>query len=160
MKRLLFIVPILFIALVSCTKNETTLQNSPYDGQWRWIGTSIGPFSTFPPIDSPVVLTMSPGNFYKVTLNGALSIQGTFAADSNAYWTTLKFNNITQPFGDTTSETSGNITEVYFNYSNIGRLVIFQNNRASIAGDTLTLVRYPITPETPVSSFIRMVGKP
>ena len=173
MNRLL--VPFLFLSvyLVSCTKSEPAVtinpggpnraksnvgqsgNEQPYNGQWQWIST-WGVNRTLALADSPVVLTLNPDNSYSVTLNRQISLQGTFSTDSSANWTNIKFNNITEPAGDTTSVTIGNITELYFNYSQIGRLVIFQNGEISISGDTLTLLRTPITPETPVSLFKRI----
>ncbi|HXB29236.1 MAG TPA: hypothetical protein VNW49_05425 [Puia sp.] len=142
---------------INDSKSNTGQQNkAKYDGQWQWIGTSSGLFSTIPLADSQVVLTLNPDSTYDVTLNGQFSLQGTFSSDSSAYWANIKFNNITEPAGDTTSVTVGNITELYFNYSQVGRLVIYQNDEMTISGDTLTLLRTPITPETPVSLFKRI----
>jgi hypothetical protein len=163
---------LLTVYLFSCTKSEPVVSINPggindsksntgqqkkgqYDGQWQWISTE-GVSRTPALADSPVVLTLNPDNSYKVTLNGQLSLQGTFSPDSSTYWTNIKFNNITEPAGDTSSVTVGDITELYFNYSQVGRLVIFQNGEISISGDTLTLLRTPITPETPVSLFKRI----
>jgi hypothetical protein len=172
MNRLPAILLFLSVALFSCTKSEPAALINPggpnksnavqqgtgqlYNGQWQWIGTSSGLLSTSPIIDSPVVLSFETDNSYNVKLAGQLSFQGTYLTDSSTFWNNIKFNNITQPFGDTTSVTVGNITEAYFNYSQIGRLVIYQNDEISISGDTLTLLRYPITPETPVSLFKRI----
>ena len=160
------------VSLISCVKSEPAVTINPggindlksnagqnsgqYDGQWQWIGTSSGLFKTAPLADSPVVLTLNPDSSYHVTLSGQISLQGTFSTDSSTFWNNIKFNNITHPFGDTTSVTVGNITEVYFNYSQIGRLIIYQNEEISISGDTLTLLRTPITPETPVGLFKRI----
>jgi hypothetical protein len=166
---------LLSVYLLSCTKLEPVVSINPggindsksnagqkndgqYDGQWQWIGTSSGLFRTSPIIDSPVVLSLETDNSYNVTLAGLLSLQGTYLTDSSAFWNNIRFNNITQPFGDTTSITWGNITEAFFNYSQIGRLVIYQNDEMLLSGDTLTLLRYPITPETPVSLFKRIMG--
>ena len=137
-------------------QNQIGQNNGQYDGQWQWIGTSSGLFRTIPLADSPVVLTLNPDSSYRVTLNSQLSLQGTFSSDSSTFWNNITFNNITEPAGDTTSVTIGNVTELYFNYSQIGRLVIYQNDELSISGDTLTLLRTPITPETPVSLFKRI----
>jgi hypothetical protein len=174
MNRLPVTLLFLSVYLVSCTKSEPAVivnpggpngeksnggqsgNEQPYHGQWRWIGTSSGLFSTIPMNDSPVVLSLEPDNSYNVTLGGQLSLQGTYTTDSSTYWNNIKFNNITEPAGDTTSVTIGNITELYFNYSQIGRMVIYQNDEISISGDTLTLLRTPITPETPVSLFKRI----
>ncbi len=176
MDRLFAITFFLSAYLLSCTKSEPAVTINPggpnnaksnvgqidneqsYNGQWQWIGTSSGLFSTIPLEDSPVALTLNPDSSYNVTLNGQISLQGTFSTDSSTYWNNIRFNNITQPFGDTTSVTVGNMTEAFFNYSQIGRLVIYQNDEISISGDTLTLLRYPITPETPVSLFVRIHG--
>jgi len=173
MNRLIVSFLFLSVYLVSCTKSEHPVlvnpggpngeksngdqsgNEQPYNGQWQWIGTSSGLFSTIPLVDSPIVLTLNPDSSYKVTLNGQNSLQGTFSTDSSTFWNNIKFINITQPFGDTTSVTIGNITEVFFNYSQIGLLVIYQNDEIRISGDTLTLLRTPITPETPVSLFKR-----
>ncbi len=171
MNRLFAAFFLLSVTLISCTKSEPAVLISPggindsksngqnngqYDGQWQWIGTSSGLFRTSPIIDSPVVLSLETNNSYNVTLAGLLSLEGTYLTDSSTFWNNIKFNNITQPFGDTTSVTFGNITEVFFNYSQIGRLVIYQNDELSISGDTLTLLRTPITPETPVILFKRI----
>ena len=172
MSRFLAAFLFLSVYLVSCSKKELGVLINPggpnksnadqqnsgqlYDGQWKWIGTSSGLFNTIPLVDSAVVLTLNSDSSYNVTLIGQISLKGTFSTDSSTFWNNIKFNNITQPFGDTTSVTVGNITEIYFNYSQIGRLVIYQNDEMTISGDTLTLLRYPITPETPVSLFKRI----
>ena len=172
MNRLFAIFFLLSVSLISCTKSEPAVLINPggpnksnadqlnngqlYDGQWKWIGTSSGLFNTIPLVDSAVVLTLNSDSSYYVTLIGQISLQGTFSTDSSTFWNNINFKNITQPFGDTTSVTVGNMTEVYFNYSQIGRLVIYQNDEISISGDTLTLLRTPITPETPVSLFKRI----
>jgi|HubBroStandDraft_6_1064221.scaffolds.fasta_scaffold531791_1 hypothetical protein len=127
-----------------------------YDGQWKWIGTIRGIYFPDPITDSPIVLRLAADNTYSVTLNGQLSMQGTYSTDSSTFWNNIIFNNIIQPAGDTISVTTGNITRLYFNYSQIGGLTIFRNNEISVSGDTLTLLRTPITPETPVSLFIRI----
>ena len=172
MTRLFTAIFLLSVSLYSCSKSESEVMinpgginnsksntdqqnNAQYDGQWQWIST-WGVSRTLALADSPVVLTLNPDSTYKVTLSGQLSLQGTFSTDSSAYWTNIKFKNITEPAGDTTSVTIGNITELYFNYSQVGRLWIFQNGEISISGDTLTLLRTPITPETPVSLFKRI----
>ena len=176
MGRLLVCFLLLSVYLASCTKSEPAVSinpggpnevksnsgqsgnEQPYNGQWKWIGTTIGLYRPAPIIDSPVVLSLETDNSYNVTLAGQLSLQGTYSIDSSTFWNNIKFNNITQPFGDTTSVTVGNMTEAFFNYSQIGRLVIYQNDELSISGDTLTLLRYPITPETPVNLFKRIVN--
>jgi hypothetical protein len=172
MNRFLAALFFLSVYLISCSKKESGVLINPggpnksnadqqdsgqlYDGQWMWIGTSSGLFNTIPLVDSAVVLTLESDGSYNVTLIGQISLQGTFSTDSSTFWNNIKFNNITKPFGDTTSVTVGNITEVFFNYSQIGRLIIYQNDEITISGDTLTLLRTPITPETPVSLFIRI----
>jgi hypothetical protein len=158
MSRLLVYFLILSVYLVSCTKSEPGQSGNEqsYNGQWQWISTSRGPSNTSPVVDSPVILSLEPDNSYHVTLSGLLTLRGTFTTDSSTFWNNIKFNDITLPAGDTTTVTRGNITEVYFNYSQIGRLVIFQNDEMTISGDTLTLLRTPITPETPVSLFKRI----
>lgn len=174
MSRLFVSFLFLSVYLVSCSKsvpavtinpggpNEVKTNGGqsgnelPYNGQWQWIGTSSGLFDRIPIIDSPVVLSLETDNSYNVTLAWQVSLQGTYSTDSSTFWNNIKFNNITQPFGDTTSVTIGNMTEAYFNYSQIGRLVIYQNDEMTISGDTLTLLRFPITPETPVSLFKRI----
>ena len=173
MGRLLVCFLFLSVYLVSCTKSEPAVLINPggpnnvksnagrsgneiYNGQWQWISTSSGLSSTNAAVDSPVVLSLETDSSYNITLAGLLSLQGTYSTDSSVFWNNIKFNNITQPSGDTTSVTVGNITYLYFNYSQIGRLVIYQNNEMTISGDTLTLLRTPITPETPVSLFKRI----
>lgn len=172
MSRLFVSFLFLSVYLVSCTKSEPAVTINPggpnksnadqqnggqlYDGQWKWIGTTSGLFNTIPLVDSAVVLTLNSDSSYNVTLVGQISLQGTFSTDSSTFWNDIKFNNITKPYGDTTSVTVGNITEIYFNYSQIGRLIIYQNDEMTISGDTLTLLRFPITPETPVSLFKRI----
>jgi hypothetical protein len=164
---------LLSVYLLSCTKSEPVVSINPgglndskstagqknngqYDGQWQWIGTASGLFRTSPIINSPVVLSLETDNSYNVTLAGQLSLNGTYLTDSSTFWNNIKFINITQPFGDTTSVTIGNMTEAFFNYSQIGRFVIYQNDEMLISGDTLTLLRTPITPETPISLFKRI----
>ncbi len=174
MNRLLVSFLLLSVYLVSCTKSESTVtlnpggpnnaksnvgnsgNEQPYNGQWQWIGTSSGLFSTSASVDSAIVLSLETDSSYNVTIDGQLLLQGTYSTDSSAFWNNIKFNNITQPAGDTTSVTVGNITYLYFNYFQIGRLVIYENDEISISGDTLTLLRTPITPETPVSLFKRI----
>jgi hypothetical protein len=174
MNRLFAIILFLSLYLISCTKSEPAVlinpggpnqvksnggqsgNEQPYNGQWQWIGTTIGIFRPSSIVDSPVVLSLETDNSYNVTLAGQLSLQGTYSTDSSTFWNNIKFKNITLPFGDTTSVTIGNMTEVFFNYSQIGRLVIYQNDEMTISGDTLTLLRTPITPETPVSLFKRI----
>ncbi len=170
MNRLFAAVFLLSVSLFSCSKSEPSVTTNPgglnkltgqqdngqFGGQWQWIGTSSGLFNTIPLADSPVVLTLNPDSSYEVTLSGKVSLQGSFSTDSSAFWNNITFNNITEPAGDTTSVTIGNVTELYFNYSQIGRLVIYQNDEMTISGDTLTLLRTPITPETPVTLFKRV----
>ncbi len=160
MKSLLNIALVLLTGVFSCTKTENTStpRSSPNDGQWLWVGTTSGIFSTAPLVDSPVLLSLNTGNNYNVTLKGQVSLEGTYSTDTSGGWNLIKFNNINEPAGNTTSVTSGNITYLYFNYAHVGRLTLFQNNSMSlsITGDTLTLLRYPITPETPVSTFVRL----
>jgi hypothetical protein len=171
MNRLFALVFLLSVSLFSCSKSEspvlinpgginskanTSQNNGQVAGQWQWIGTTSGLFNTVPLTDSPVVLTLNPDSSYNVTLSGQVSLQGTFSTDSSTFWNNITFNNITEPSGDTTSVTIGNVTELYFNYAQVGRLVIYQNNELTIAGDTLTLLRTPIAPETPVSLFKRV----
>lgn len=172
MTRLFTAIFLLSVSLYSCSKSGSDVMINPggindsksntgqnswrYDGQWQWIGTSSGLFNSIPLADSPVVLTLNPDSSYIVMLSGQLALQGTFSTDSSIYWANIKFNNIIQPYGDTTSVTIGNTIEAFFNYSQVGRLVIYQNDEITISGDTLTLLRFPITPETPVSLFKRM----
>jgi hypothetical protein len=158
MNRLLSIAFVLFLGLVSCKKTTVTPPISPYNGQWLWIGSSSGFFTIDPSTDSAVVLSLDSDNYYQVTVAGQLSLQGTFTTDSSSDGSMIKFNNINQPAGDTASGTSGNTTSLYFNYILVGRLVIFQYNGISVSGDTLTIARYPFTPETPVSRFVRLTG--
>jgi hypothetical protein len=127
-----------------------------YDGQWKWMGTIRGIYYPDLTIDSPIVLSLAADNSYNVTLNGQLSMQGTYSTDSSTFGNNIIFNDIVQPAGDTISVTTGNMTRLCFNYSQIGRLTIFRNNEISVSGDTLTLLRTPITPETPVSLFKRI----
>lgn len=172
MNRLFAAFFLLSVSLISCTKSEpavtinpgginsksnTDQQNSgQFDGQWQWIGTTSGIFNTIPSVDSPVVLSLDSDYSYRVMISGELTLQGTYSTDTSAFYTDLKFNNIDQPAGDTTSVTVGDMTYLYFNYSLVGRLTIYQNNDLSISGDTLTLMRFPLTPETPVSLFKRI----
>lgn len=130
--------------------------NSSDGIQWLWTGTTSGLFSTVALADSPVVLTLNSGNEYNVSLNGQESLQGTYSIDSSAGWSEIEFGNINEPAGTKTIVTSGNVTYLFFNYSQIGRLTLYQNNSMSISGDTLTMLRYPITPETPVSTYVRI----
>jgi hypothetical protein len=159
MNRLLYVTLVLTAGLFSCTKTDQTAtpESSPNNGQWLWTGTYSGLFSTVSLVDSPVVLSLNSGNNYNVTLNGRVSLHGTYSTDTSAGWNLLKFDNIDEPAGNTTSVTSGNVTYLYFNYAQIGRMTLFQNNSVSlsITGDTLTILRYPITPETPISIFVR-----
>jgi hypothetical protein len=140
------------------TKSDTvqTGYELVYDGHWKWLGTIRGIYFPDPITDSPIVLSLAADNSYSVTLNGQLAMQGTYSIDSSTFWNNIIFNNIVQPAGDTISITTGNITRLCFNYSEIGRLTIFRNNEISVSGDTLTLLRTPITPETPVSLFKRI----
>jgi hypothetical protein len=158
MNRLLAASFILLFGLISCKKTTQAPPDPPYFGQWLWIGTSSGFFTTDPSKDTAVVLSLGQANLYKITLDGQLSLEGIFATDSSDHWRTLQFSNISQPAGDTTSRTSGNITYLYFNFAKVGRMTIFQNNVIIVSGDTLTMLRNPITPETPVSTFVRVTG--
>src|SRR5579862_9580011 len=153
MNRLFFISFVLIIGLFSCNKtNDSTIaKNSPYDGHWLWIGTSSGLFKSIPLVDSAVVLSINGSNMYDVTLNGTSSIQGTFTTDTTAPFPITTFNNVTSPYGNNTSGMVGNAYFISFNYFQVGRFFLFQNNTLSISGDTLTMVRSPIIPETPVS---------
>jgi hypothetical protein len=148
---------VLIVGVFSCTKttNSNTNQDSSYAGKWLWIGTSSGPFRSNPLVDSPVVLSINSGNLYIVTLNGQISAQGNFTTNSGSNGPVTTFNNITAPSGNSTSGTVGNVTFISFNYIQVGRFFLYQNNLLSISGDTLTMLRYPITPETPVSLFVR-----
>ena len=133
---------VLIMGVFSCTKttNSNALQHSPYEGKWLWIGRTSGLFQSTPLADSPVILSMNPGYLYNVMLKGNISVKGTFTTDSGSAWAATTFNNITMPFGDTTSRMVGNVTFLSFNYVQVGRFFLFQNNELSISGDTLTMI--------------------
>jgi hypothetical protein len=162
MNRLLLVSLIPLMALFSCKKESQapppySLPDSYY-GQWQWIGSSWGPSYSVPSPDSTVVLILAPGNLYTITLNGTQTLQGSFQADSTPYTVTLQFNNITQPAGSNTSVTSGNVTELFFNYVQVGQFMLFQYDLTSCPGDTLQLVQSPIDPEAMGSYFKRVQG--
>jgi hypothetical protein len=69
---------------------------------------------------------------------------------------TLKFNNISQPFGNVKTTTSGTTRYFYFNYAKIGQLTLFENNLTMIHGDTLVLQQTPDAPEFYANYFKRI----
>ena len=157
MNRLLcFCSMVITICLFSCHKSIQTPQYPSFYGQWQYIGYEVGPGFHAPSPDSTVVLTLSTGNNYGTTLNGKQVMSGTFSIDTSSNRVYLKFNNITQPAGNTTSAVSGNLTFLYFNFSKIGQLTLFENNWTSSPGDTLYLIQSPTIPESTTNYFKRI----
>jgi hypothetical protein len=143
------------ISLISCGKTAQTLSYPGYYGQWQYIGYSFIGFSA-PSADSTVILTLSPGNTYKATLNGMEKISGTFSIDSGSNGQTLTFSHITQPYGNMTTSMSGTTTYLYFNYSKVGQLTLFENNWIRTASDTLVLQQTFLAPEFTSNYFRRI----
>ena len=162
MNRLLFFSLLLLAGMISCKKDPEAVSYPAYSyyGQWQWTRTIAGAYVTTPSPDSVIVMTLSTGNRYQVSLNGKSFELGTFQIDSSSNSVILQFNNITQPAGTTTRVTTGNMTELLFNYFRIGQFVLFQYNSTRSPGDTLQFIREPGTPEDPVSYFKRIPGTP
>jgi hypothetical protein len=156
MKRQLHICCLLLsIALFSCSKTTQTPSYPSYYGKWQFIAWSFGPSYNIPSPDSVVLLTLKQGNTYTATLNGAISLQGSFTIDSSN-GVTLKFLNINEPYGTNTIVVTNNTTFLFFNTAKIGQLTLFQNNLTSSPGDTLMLTSSPITPDPTYSWFKRI----
>lgn len=142
--------------LFACSKTVHTPSYPSYYGQWQYIGASFGPGFTTPSPDSVVILTLKSGNTYTVTLNGNSSLEGSFTMDSITYGVTLKFLNITQPYGNNTIATTNGPTFLFFNTAKIGQLTLFEENATSSPGDTLVLTSSPVTPEATNDLFRRI----
>jgi hypothetical protein len=156
MRHLLFIFVLLSIAFGSCKKTIQAPSYPSFNGQWLWIGTGGGVYLMKPSSDSLIILTLGSENNYTTTLNGQLVLQGTFTIDSGSNTLNLIFDNITHPFGNNNSGIIGGAGYVNFNYFKIGQFTLYQVNQTHTPGDTLYLLRSPITPESPVSYFKKL----
>ncbi len=158
MRRLLVFALLLLMFISSCKKEGQLVLYPSYYGQWQYIGYRFGPGFIAASADSSVILTLIPPNSYLTSLNGYLSTQGTFRLDSSMDLVSLQFNNITQPYGSwTVVGTTSGVTFLYFNYSQIGQLTLFQFNYISAYGDTLEMLQGPVITPDPVYNFFKRI---
>ena len=82
MKKLLLLLPFLFLFLIQCGTREDELNNDQYIGTWNWKATR-NPSGNI--VDSPDLsgiarkLTISENSQYKITENDVIKHEGTYS---------------------------------------------------------------------------------
>ena len=82
MKKLLLLLPFLFLFLIQCGTREDELNNDQYIGTWNWKATR-NPSGNI--VDSPDLsgiarkLAISENNQYKITENDVIKHEGTYS---------------------------------------------------------------------------------
>ena len=82
MKKLLLLLPFLFLFLIQCGTREDELNNDQYIGTWNWKATRTPNGSI---VDSPDLsgiarkLTISENSQYKITENDVIKHEGTYS---------------------------------------------------------------------------------